>query len=236
MSTWFIIIGVIAILLLLCFLLAVANYSGDRFMQKYEEMNNIEANTKISPVDFVDFVAGKFIKVPIEIIPISRVAGDAYSKRKLFLSTDTIHKPSLASYSIIAHELGHALQDASGNKLKKLNRLRRLGRVLGCLMMPSLLAGLILLFFGKTLFIIGCSLIALGVFIFILALVVKVMTISIEKDASNNAMKFLAEIFNENQLKICKKFLNDARLTYWAEFLKIILFWTGVSKKGKLFN
>lgn len=236
MNIWFIIIGIVAILVLLCFLLAVANYSGERFMQKYEEVNNIEANTNMSPIDFVDFVVDRFIKTPIEIVQISRVAGDAYSRRKLFLSTDTIHRRSLASFTIIAHELGHALQDVSGNKLKKLNRLRKLGRILGCLMMPSLLAGLVLLFFGKTLFIVGCSLIALGLFIFILALVVKIMTISIEKDASNNALMFLKEVFDENQLKRCKKFLNDARLTYWAEFLKIILFWTGVSKKGKLFS
>ncbi len=236
MSTWFIIIGVIAALLLLCFLLAVANYSGERFMQKYEEMNNIEAKTKLTSIDFVDFVVRRFIKTPIEIVQISAVAGDAYSKRKLFLSTDTIYKPSLASFTIIAHELGHALQDVSGNKLKKLNRLRRLGKFLGCLMMPSLLSGLILLFFGGTLFIVGCSLLAFGVFIFILALIVKMMTISIEKDASKNAMTFLKEVFEEEDLKRCKRFLNDARLTYWAEFLKIILFWTGVSKRGKLFN
>ncbi len=205
-------------------------------MQKYEEMNNIEANTRLSPIEFVNFVVRNFIQIPIEVVQISGVARDAYYKGKIFLSTDTIHKHSLASYTIIAHELGHALQDVSGNKLKKLGRLRRLGKLLKFLMMPSLIAGIIMLFLGKTFFIIGCSLAAFAILIFILALVVKIITISIEKDASNKAMTFLKEVFDEGQLKMCKKFLNDARLTYWAEFLKIVLFWTGVSKRAELFN
>lgn len=236
MNTWIIIICVVTALLLLCFLLAVANFSGERFMEKYEEMNNIEANTNLTPIEFAELVVSKYIKRHMEIVQISNVAGDAYSKGKLFLSGNTIRLKTLASFTIIAHELGHALQDVSGNKLKRLHFLRRLGRVIGFLMMPSLLAGLILLFFGETLFIVGCGLMALGVFIFILALVIKLMTISIEKDASNNAMMFLQEIFEGQQLIRCKKFLNDARLTYWAEFLRIILCWTGVSRKGKLFN
>ncbi len=235
-KTWIIIIGIIAVCLLLCFLLAIANFSGERFMEKYEKMNGIDANTNLSPLEFINYVLGKFFGCKMEIVQISNIAGDAYSKGKLFLSGNTLHLRTLASYTIIAHEMGHAMQDKTGNKLKRLALLRKLGRVLGRLMMPSIIAGIILLFFGQTLFIVGCTLIALGILIFILALIIKLMTISIEKDASNNAMKFLAEIFEDDQLKVCKKFLNDARLTYWAEFLRIILGWTGASRKGKLFN
>ena len=236
MNTWIIIGCVIAFALLLCFLLAVANFSGDRFMEKYERMNQREANTSLTPIQYIDYLLNKFFKRNMEIVQISNVAGDAYSAGKLFLSGNTLRMKTLASYTIISHELGHAMQDIEGNKLKRLHFLRRLGRVLGILLMPSIIAGIILLFFGETLFIVGLILIAVGVLIFILALVIKLMTISIEKDASNKAMTFLAEIFDENQLKECKKFLNDARLTYWAEFLRIILGWTGVSRKGKLFN
>lgn len=235
MNFWIIIICVIAVAVLLCFLLAIANHSGERFMDKFDEMNNIPAETKFTPTEYIEFIHKKYFNKKLEIVQISNVAGDAYSKGKLFLSGDTLFKNSLASYTIISHEMGHALQDEQSKKLKKLNFLRRLGRILGSLMMPSLVAGIILLFF-ENLFIMGISLAIFSILVFSLALVVKIITISIEKDASKKAEMFLKEVLSDNQLKKCKKFLNDARLTYWGEFLKIILFWTGASRKVKLFN
>lgn len=236
METWLIIICVIALAVLLCFLLAIANFSGDRFMEKYEKMNKIEADVLLTPKQYIDFIHKKYFKGNLEIIQISNVAGDAYSKGKLFLSGNTLYLKTLASFTIISHEMGHALQDQEGKKLKRLNFLRRMGKFLGILLMPSIIAGIILLFFGEKLFIAGVCLLIFGGLIFLLALIIKMITISIEKDASKKAMVFLSEILNEKQLKMCKKFLNDARLTYWAEFLRILLGWTGASKKGKLFN
>ena len=72
--------------------------------------------------------------------------------------------------------------------------------------------------------------------IFILALVIKLMTIAIEKDASKKALGFLEMILGDEELRTAKSFLKDAGLTYWADFLRIILGWTGISKKSKLFN
>lgn len=235
MSIWITIGLIIAVAVVLCFLLAIANHSGERFMDKYNEMNKISADTKFTPREFIAFIHKKYFKVDLQIIQISTAAGDAYSKGKLYLSSDTLFRNSLAAFTIISHEMGHALQDQEGNKLKKLNFLRKLGKFLGYLMMPFLVAGLILLFFDN-IFILGVCLASCSVLIFILALIIKVMTISIEKDASKKAEVFLKEVMTDSQLKRCRKFLNDARLTYWGEFLRILLFWTGFSKKTQLFN
>ena len=75
-----------------------------------------------------------------------------------------------------------------------------------------------------------------GGFIFLLALFIKLRTISIEKDASKKAIILLQDYLNEKELKESKKFLNDAKLTYWADFLRIFLWWSGMSRKTKLFN
>jgi len=40
----------------------------------------------------------------------------------------------------------------------------------------------------------------------------------------------------EDELEIAKQFTNDAKLTYWADFLRLLLWWTALSKKSKLFN
>ena len=61
-------------------------------------------------------------------------------------------------------------------------------------------------------------------------------SLAIEKDASKKALKFLDEFLSEDEVKKCKAFLNDARLTYWADFLRACLGWTAMSRKTKLFN
>lgn len=233
---WWIIAIIVGGLLLLCFLLSVANFSGERFMERYQVMNKKFANSGILPIEFISRLNLKYFQGRLQIVQISKVASDAYSKGKLFLSTDTLKTPSLASFTIIAHEMGHALQDITGKKLKKLSRLRRLGRLLGVLMLPSIIAGGILMILGNELFWYGVILIGVGVFIFFLALFIKLRTISIEKDASKKALNFLNEFFNETEVKQCKTFLNDARLTYWADFLRLCLGWTAMSRKTKLFN
>ena len=236
MEWWIILILVVGVLLLLCFLLSLANFSGERFMERYQEMNKRYPKLEISPLDFINKLNYKYFEGKLKIVQISGVASDAYSKGKLFLSTDSLRNPSLASFTIIAHEMGHALQDKTGRKLKVLSRLRRLGKFLGTIMLPSIIAGVILMLLGNKLFYWGIGLVAVGILILFLALFVKLRTIAIEKDASNKALVFLKETFNEEEVKECKSFLNDARLTYWAEFLRLCLGWTAMSKKTRLLN
>ena len=234
-TTWIIIIAVIAVAILICFLLAIANYSYERFMAKYKELDQIYIKSNLMPYDFVNMINREYFSGKLQIIQISQVAGDAYGKGKLFLSTSTLSNNSIASFTIIAHEMGNAKQDKEGKKLKRLNFMRKFGRFIGFFMTPLLIAGAVLLFF-ENLRIISYILLASSALIFLLALLLKLLTISIEKDASKNAIQFLEEIFDEVEMKRAKRFLKDARLTYWADFLKIALFWTALSKKTKLFN
>lgn len=235
MSTaWIIIIAVIAFAVLICFLLAVANFSYEKFMERYKELDKVYIKSNLMPYDFVNMINQEHFKGKLQIVQISQVARDAYGKGKLFLSTSTINNNSIASFTIIAHEMGHAQQDREG-KLKSFNFMRKFGRVLGLFMTPLLLAGAIMVFI-ESLMIIGLVLLGIAVLIFLLALILKLVTISIEKDASKKGIVFLEEILDEVEMKRAKRFLKDARNTYWADFLKIVLFWTALSKKTQLFN
>ncbi len=236
MSTiWIIIICLIAFAILICFLLSIANFSYDRFLQRYKELDKIGVNSNLTTMEFINQVNYQVFGNKLKILQISQVAGDAYGSGKLFLSTRTINSNSIASFTIIAHELGHAKQDFEGKKLKRLKFLRVLGKCLGFLLPLVLLAGIILMFFGEDYFTYGIILLAVGLGIFLLALFNKLLTISIEKDASSKAIVLLKDFLNDEELKLAKRFLKDARLTYWADFLRIILGWTGFSKKSKLF-
>ncbi len=233
-----VIIGVvvIAIAIVFCLLLAIANFSGDRFFEKYEKLNGVMPDCPIYPLEFVNDINRKHFNNSLKIGKTDKKAGDAYAKGFLILSNETLSTPSLASLTIISHEMGHAKQDREGNKLTSLNRLRRLGRVLGAFLLPFLIAGGLIMLLSKELFYLGVGLACGGALIFLIALFVKLKTISIEKEASKFALIYLADYLNDNEVEECGKFLKDARMTYWADFLRTLFFWTFLTKKSKFFN
>lgn len=234
--TWIIIIMVIAFLLFICFGLAVANFALDKFYDVFEEIDKIYAQTELSPWQYIDILNQKYFDGEIVVKTISNVAGDAYSKKTLYLSGATQSSQSLASFAIISHEMGHALQDKQGNKLKTLNFLRRFGKVLGWFLMPMFIGGIVLMVGWAELFWVGVGLLAGCVLTLILALFIKLRMIAIEKQASAFALDFLKEILQEEQVKQCKKLLDSARLSYWADFFRTLLAWTFMTKKTKLFS
>lgn len=231
-----IIICVVAFLLMLCFFLAVANFAGEKFMDSYKQMNSINAGVELSPLEYLAFLNVKYFDGEIVVKTISNIAGDAYSKKTLFLSGATQGSHSLASFAIISHEMGHALQDKKGKKLKKLNFLRRLGKILGVFLMPLFIAGIVLMVIGGQLFYPGVGLLVGCALILILALFIKLRMIAIEKEASRFALDFLKEVLPAEQVELCRKFLNDARLSYWADFFRTLLAWTFMTRKNKLFD
>lgn len=230
------IIIAVAFVILICFLLAIANDSQTWFLERYKKMNAIQVEAIQSSLEFVLVLNDKFFKNKLKILRTEKQYYDAYSRGRIILSEDTLKNNSLASYTIIAHELGHAQQDIEGNTLKSLEAMRILGRILGYLLFPSLIAGVILTLIGGSLFVWGIGLLCGGALTFFLSLFIKLRTISIEKDASKRAINFLKEFLEEKQLVLCRKFLNDAKRTYWADFLRVVLAWTFMTKKTKLFN
>lgn len=227
---------VIGVAVIFCFLLAVANFSGERFFEKYEKLNEVKVSCFYSSLEFVRGINNKHFSGKLKICKTDKIAGDAYADGMLILSENTLTHSSLASFTIISHEIGHARQDKEGNKLKSLNRLRKFGRFIGILLLPLLIAGGVIMIAFPHLFYLGVGLASGGGLIFLTALFLKLKTISIEKEASKYALDYLGEYLNEEELSSCKKFLADARLTYWADFLRTLFAWTFLTKKSKFFN
>lgn len=236
MNAWIIGLIVIGVAIIFCFLLAVANFSGERFFEKYEKLNGVKVSCFLSSLEFVKEINNKHFSGKLKLCKTDKMAGDAYAEGMLILSENTLTHSSLASFTIISHEMGHARQDGEGNKLKSLNRLRKIGRVIGFFLIPLLLAGGVIMIVFPHLFYVGLGLACGGGLIFLTALFIKLRTISIEKEASKYALDYLGEYLNEKELVSCKKFLSDARLTYWADFLRTLFAWTFLTKKSKFFN
>ena len=60
--------------------------------------------------------------------------------------------------------------------------------------------------------------------------------IKIEKEASDFAVEYLKEVLTTDEIKICRDFLNSARLTYWASLFKGLLGWTFLTKNDSMFK
>lgn len=239
----YIIIGAIAVVgVLLCFCLSVASFASQNFYEKLEE-NQMKPNSKgIKTVDYVREINGRNFGGRLNIQR-CEMYDDHYSTGVVALSSDTMRSNSLASLATVSHELGHARQDAEGDKLKKHWRMKQSGRLCGLAFMPVVIAGIVLsvLYLVEVLpqfyvLVIGLALLALGVLIFFFAVFLKYNEIKIEKEASKYAIEFLQEILSREECKECEEFLNSARLTYWAVFFKTLLSWTFLTSKDPMFR
>ncbi len=142
----------------------------------------------------------------------SGTLSDNYNPRdkKLYLSRDVAQVPSVASLGIVAHEIGHAMQDSQGYVPLKLRSA----------IVPAVKVGSWL---GPLLFIVGMlfassNLSLVGLVLFSLTLVFALVTLPVEFDASRRAMVLLQQsglTTVEEQAQV-KKVLSAAAMTYVA--------------------
>lgn len=236
----YVIIGTIVfIIILLCVCLAIASFASENYFVELERTQKIRNSSGKATLEIVDDINQNYFSGKIKIARCKDYE-DHYSNGVIALSNATMISNSLASVATIAHELGHAKQNNESGKLEKLYRLRRVGKVFSLFFMPLVLAGGVIsgLYLFEVLvetyyLYIGIGLVALGLITFLFVLYEKYKEISIEKEASVFALEFLKEFLSEDEISICKDFLNSARLTYWADFFKTLLSWTLLTKKNR---
>ena len=137
---------------------------------------------------------------------------DHYDPRSkvLSLSRDVATQPSVASVAVVAHEVGHAVQDATNYGPMKLRSA----------IVPVVSVGSWL---GPIVFILGAlaaspQLALLGVLAFAATAAFSLVTLPVELNASSRAMQMLSAtgIVSEVELPAARKVLNAAALTYVA--------------------
>ena len=238
----YIVVGIVIVFsLFLCFALAVASFSFDNYTENLKKADQFRNSYGIRTLDYVGEINKKYFRSRLKIMACPEYQ-DHYSAGIVALSQKTMASNSLASLAIVSHELGHAKQDASGDKLKKHWKMRRTGKICGFFFLPVVLVGAILSLlqvFGvleeMIYLIVGLVCLGLGLLIFIFAIFLKYKEIQIEKEASVFALDFLREFLTEVEVKKCREFLDSARLTYWASLFRSMLGWTFLTKKDRMF-
>lgn len=132
------------------------------------------------------------------------------SKKELYLSDSTYNATSIAAIGVAAHECGHAIQDAVHYVPLTLSNAIHPACALGSnLGIPITILGIILSM--KPLVLVGIVLFGLGVLI-------SIVTLPVEYNASNRALAILDQtgLLSDEELVGAKKVLRAAGLTYVA--------------------
>ena len=126
------------------------------------------------------------------------------------LSDATYNDSSVAAIGVAAHEAGHAVQHATGYlPIKLRNSIVPVVNISTSLSMPLFLIGLLLGYAGLTM---------LGIILFSASLLFQLVTLPVEFNASNRAIKILdtSGMLEDGELKGAKKVLRAAGMTYVA--------------------
>lgn len=199
---------------------------------KYSKVNNQ-----------LDYTASEVARVVLNQAGLSDVAieqvrgnlTDHYDPKNkvLRLSDSTAQSRSVAAIGVAAHEAGHAMQDRDGYLLMRLRTalvpITNFGQSLA---FPILLLGM---FFGP-----NQTMINIGLVLFSFAFIFQMVTLPVEFNASNRAMKTLESehLLNAQELPMAGNVLKAAAFTYVAgaiasflNVLRLFLLFGGNSRR-----
>ncbi len=199
--------------------LLLALYAQWRVKGTYAKMSQIPAQNRLTGAQ----VARMLLDAQgLQNVRVERVPGeltDHYdpTEKVLRLSDGVYGSYSVAAQGIVAHETGHAVQDKENYAYLKLR-----GAIVPAVNLGSNL-GWVLLLLG--LFTGALGIVWLGIALFSLGTVFALVTLPVEFDASNRAMKLLAgnNLVSRSEYGEAKSVLDAAALTYLAAAAGAIL-------------
>jgi len=163
----------------------------------------------------------------VNVQPIAGNLTDHYdpSKKTVNLSESIYNSSSVAALGVAAHECGHAIQDNTGYfPLRFRSAFVPIASIGSKMSWPMILIGL-LLGAGTKSGSIGWSLISIGIFLFMLAVIFQIVTLPVEYNASHRALLQLQStgILPPDEEKEARSVLSAAALTYVAAVAASIL-------------
>lgn len=215
----------LGIILLPAIILSI--YAQIKVQSTYNKYKDINSEKNITGKQVAELILKASDITDVQIVEIEGNLTDYYdSKNKvLALSKNNYNSSSISSLGVTAHECGHAIQDKTNYlPLKLRSMVIKIYNISSKLLMPLIIVGLI---FDFLLLIPGLFSIFLyvGLTVFGLSLLLNLVTLPVEFNASKRAIKILEEstILNKEETQKAKKVLNSAALTYVAAFLYSLL-------------
>ncbi len=208
--------------LLLIPAMILALYAQIKVQSTYAKMSEVKASKGLTGAQVGRLLLddSNLSDVPVEIIPGNLTDNYDPRDKTLHLSEGVYKSNSVAAVGIVAHEVGHAEQDATSYAPLKLRSnfvpVANLGSQLAW---PLFLIGF---FVGMPA---GRWLMDIGIILFSLAVAFTIITLPVEFNASRRAIKILSDgrYLTEEEIPLAKKVLDAAALTYVAATAMAVL-------------
>ena len=153
------------------------------------------------------------------------------------LSDSVYDNTSTAAIGVACHEAGHTVQYAQNyGPIKLRSAIVPITNFGSKLAMPLILLGIVLSFVGNF----SYTLVYLGIACFSLSVVFQLITLPVEFNASNRALKAIEDgrILTEDELKGARKTLSAAAMTYvaatavaMAQLLRLLILFGGRGRR-----
>ena len=199
--------------------LLLALFAQWKVKSAYAKWTQIANQRRLTGLDAANTILGPEGLSDVQVRGIPGVLSDNYDPRSktLNLSQGVAQQPSVAALAIVAHEIGHALQDHQGYAPLKLR-----GAIVPAVQVSAWVAP-VLFFIG---FLLNITQLAwLGVLFFGASVVFALVTLPVEFDASRRALRLLQtyQLADGSELQGAKAVLDAAALTYVAALAQTLL-------------
>ena len=206
-SSWLLYIGVPLI---------IGIWAQIRVSSAFRKWGEVRASSNITGAECAREILQAAQIPDVDVVETNDFLGDHYdpTSKKLCLSSNVYHTPSVAALGIAAHETGHAIQHAKAYAPLKARMAIVPVTMVASQMLPFVIIGG--LFFHLT------GLITLGIYCYLILLVFQLITLPVEFDASRRAKIILQQmgiVQPGRELAGVNKVLNAAALTYIAAFI-----------------
>jgi Zn-dependent membrane protease YugP len=206
-SSWLIYVGIPLI---------IGIWAQIRVSSAFSKWGKVRASSNITGAECAREILQAAHIGDVDVVETNDYLGDHYdpTSKRLCLSSNVYHTPSVAALGIAAHETGHAIQHAKAYAPLKARMMVVPVTMAASQMLPFILIGG--LWFHMT------GLITLGIYCYLILLVFQLITLPVEFDASRRAKIILREmniVQPGQEVAGVNKVLNAAALTYVAAFI-----------------
>ena len=217
---------IMGIILLPAIIFAI--WAQGRVHSTFSRYSNIASRKGTTAVELLEHLKRACYVENITIKPVKGHLTDHYNShtKEIGLSQNVYNSPSVAALGIACHEFGHALQDKDGYLPLKIRKIIiPISNAASTMLMPLIIIGLIFGFAVEGGGLLGDIFLWSGIVLFGSATLANLVTLPVEYNASNRALVVLRDsvTLEEDELKMAKKVLNAAALTYVAAMLISLL-------------
>lgn len=186
-----------------------------RLKSKFNQYSEVPTSSGMSGKEIAEKMLRDNGIYDVQVISVEGQLTDHYNptNRTVNLSTDVFHGRSVAAAAVSAHECGHAVQHATAYSMLMLrSKLVPAVQISSTLSQWVIIAGLGVLGFGGG----NPTILLAGIVLFAVTTLFSVVTLPVEFDASNRALKWLqtANITTPVEKEKAQDALKWAALTY----------------------